>query len=379
MRILSLLLLGALAAAAGAPPSLQADLDLALSLCRSARDTGSSATYRQADEAITRALQASPGNYDALKLRILVLLGLHDFSGALTRARELNHKSPDDVSVWGYLAEANVGIGEYAEAIRDAQWILDLRRGSTLGFTIAARMREISGDLEGARSYYDEALLRVPQEDVQERAWLMTEEAHLQMTMGNKKQARDLLQAALKLSPDNQSALGSLAELETLEGKYDDAILLCRQRLKTADSAEAMYRLAVMLGRAGRMEDADTAYRNFEVKAKAEMGGTLNANRELVFYYADHKNLAAQALAIAAKDAEARHDSETLDAFAWALYCSGKLPEAQAQIERALAPGVREASYFCHALQIAKAREDAVGVKKWQGQLATLPVEDCAK
>jgi Flp pilus assembly protein TadD len=53
-----------------------------------------------------------------------------------------------------------------------------------------------------------------------------------------------------------------------------------------------------------------------------------------------------------------RQDVETLDAYAWALYASGDLAEAQRQMDKALAVGLRDASFFYHAGAIASKRKD---------------------
>jgi uncharacterized protein HemY len=71
------------------PKAAQGYIDRASALCREARDTGKSALYSEASAAIDRALELSPANHEALKLQVAVLLGLHDFSEALRRAKEL--------------------------------------------------------------------------------------------------------------------------------------------------------------------------------------------------------------------------------------------------------------------------------------------------
>src|SRR5450432_2305964 len=49
--------------------------ELASALCRKARDTADVSLYDEAQVALDRALQLSPGNYDAAKLHASVLLG----------------------------------------------------------------------------------------------------------------------------------------------------------------------------------------------------------------------------------------------------------------------------------------------------------------
>lgn len=363
--------------ARAAPESADAYLDLALKHCRRGRDVADSAPYDEANAAIDRALAVAPGNWDALKLHVVVLLGRHAFGEALKQARELNRKTPDDITVWGYLVDANMALGEYAEAEKDAQWILDLRRGSTLGFVKAAALREVFGDLEGALEFYHEALLRTSPNDPDERAWLMTQDARLQLASGNTKRAGELLEGALTLHPGSQLAAGILAALKASQGSYSEALALRRQMLEKTPNAKNLYALANMLEKSGRPTEADAAFRDFESRAQGERAKTFNANRELVFYYADRLRAPERALAIAAKEAETRHDSETLDAYAWALYRSGKFAEARTQIDRALAPGVRDGGYFCHAVQIAAANHDAVSAQRFEKELSGFPASAC--
>jgi tetratricopeptide (TPR) repeat protein len=319
----------------------------------------------------------SPGNYEALKMRVVVLLARHDFAEALTRAGELNHRVPDDTAVWGYLADANMAIGEYAEAIKDAQWILDLRRGSTLGFVKAAASREMAGDGEGAIEFYDEALLRTPSGDPEERCWLLTQNARLQLASGNAALAGERIGKAIALNPESQLAAGILAKLEASEGNFDEAVRLRKQLAAKTATANNLYDLAVLLESSGRTAEAETVFREFESKARKSMSETFNANRELVFYYADHLRSPAEALKIAAREIEARHDSGTLDAYAWALFRSGKFDQAETQIERALAPGVRDGVYFCHALRIAEAKQDPAAVTRARKELASVTGAVC--
>ncbi len=359
------------------PKALQGYLDLASALCRRARDSEDPADYTEASRALDHALELSPGNYDALKLRVVILLGRHDFLEALKQSTALNRNVRDDIAVWGYLVDANMAIGDYGEAEKDAQWILDLRRGSTLGYTKAAPLREMFGDLEGAIEFYDEALLRTSPNDVEDRCSLMTRNARLQLASGNAKHARDLLEKALALNPDSQFTRGMLADLEASQGNIAAALALCRQRNGKAPTPDHLYQLAQMLEKAGLAAEAQAAFQKFESRARAETTHTFNANRDLIFYYADRRNAPAEALAIGARDAQIRHDPETLDAYAWALFRSGKFTEAKTTMDRALSPGVRDGSYFCHARHIAAALQDADAVKLFEKDLAALPATVC--
>ena len=327
--------------------------DLAAALCRKDRDTEDVALYDQADAALQRSLELSPGNYEARKLQVVTLLGRHQFDQALKLASELNHKVPDDIAGWGLLVDTNVALGNYAEAEHDAQVILDLRPGSALGFVKAAGLRELFGDPEGAIEFYREANRRVSQNDADEHAWLFTQIARLELASGNPKHAEDALAQASKLFPESQQALAVLAKLRTAQGNNAEAAALLEKRYRTVGSPQNLYDWAESLERAGQKEAAAAAFRDFERKACAQSGKPYNANRQLVFFYTDHSHEGSKALPLASEEIKARHDSATLDAYAWALYANGRYSEAKLQMDRALAVGVRDPVYLYHAAQIA--------------------------
>src|ERR1700733_10656894 len=168
------------------PSSPEPHIDLAAEYCRKGRDSEEIAYFNKAEAELEIALKLAPGNYDAQKLNVTILLGRNEFNSALKLATELNQRIRDDIAVWGLLAEINAAIGNFKEAVRDAQWVLDLRPGSTLGFTEAARLRAASGDREGAIEFYEEARRRTSLSDAEERAWLVTQVAILTAQSGNK-------------------------------------------------------------------------------------------------------------------------------------------------------------------------------------------------
>lgn len=86
-----------------------------------------------------------------------------------------------------------------------------------------------------------------------------------------------------------------------------------------------------------------------------------NANRELIFYYADYANRSDEALRIAAHEFERRKDVYTLDAYGWALAMNGRNVEARQHLQDALAVGVRDAQLFYHAGIIAERAGDIAG------------------
>jgi tetratricopeptide (TPR) repeat protein len=331
--------------------------DLALALARRARETSDVSYYAQAEAALEKSFQLAPDNLEGQKVRVWVLLGKHEFARALELARVLNKRTPDDVLIYGFLADANVELGNYKDAEEAAQWMLDIRPGNVPGLARAAYLRELFGDVDGAVDLMNAAYQQTPPSELEDRAWILTQVAHLELLDGKLGAAEKLLQQALQFFPGYHYALGNLAKVRIEQQKYAEAVELLRQRLNAAPHAENRYALAEALELAGRDEEARAAYAAFEEKARQEIDWADNANRELIFYYADHERSrsfgATEALRIARIEVARRHDAHTLDAYAWALYVNGQYAEARKQIEAALAVGIRDARIFYHAGAIA--------------------------
>ncbi len=331
------------------PSSPRGYSDLAFAFARRARETSDPGYYRRADEALDRALAIAPEDFEAKKARAWVLLGQHRFADAEALARDLNRRSPDDVMVYGLLTDASAELGLYDEAEKAAQWMLNIRPGNVPGLARAAYLRELFGDLEGAREVMQMALDQTPEGESEDRAWILTQIGHLHLLEGEPSRAERALQRALAAFPGYHYALGGLARVRTAQGRHAEAVTLLRERQAAADHPENRYELAEALERAGEKKEARAEFAEFEKAARAESAGPDNANRELVFYYTDHARKPDEALRIAAAEAASRRDVFTLDAHAWALWANGRKAEARETLRKALAVGVRDPRVLAHA------------------------------
>jgi tetratricopeptide (TPR) repeat protein len=77
-------------------------------------------------------------------------------------------------------------------------------------------------------------------------------------------------------------------------------------------------------------------------------------NRDLALFYADHDMKLTEALDLAQKELEVRHDVYTWDALAWALYKNGKLEDAARASQKAMRFGTRDPLLLFHAGMIAE-------------------------
>ena len=325
---------------------------------KQARATDSAASLADAADAVRQALQLAPKDFEARKLEVKVLLAQHRFREALDRARPLNHGTPDDVEAWGLVSDAALGLGDYTEAERSAQWMLNLRSTNVGGLERGARLRELFGDNDGAREFWESAM-RLTLADEEQRAWLATQLASLIRRTGHATQAETLLRQILEAVPAYQPAVAELAGVRMQQRQYADAVEMLRDRYRKVPRPDVQFELAHALQMAGHQDEADEAYQGFERAARAVIDAPCNYNRQLVLYYTDRAPNPAEALRIAKIEIARRQDVDTLDAYAWALSASGDQAEAQKQLDKALAVGLRDASFFYHAGVIASRLKDS--------------------
>jgi tetratricopeptide (TPR) repeat protein len=354
------------------PQDFEAYNALALALSRRARETSDVTYYTRAEEALKKSYAISPDNFDGKRIGVWLLLGKHEFPAAREQALLLNKKMKDDVMVYGFLTDANVELGNYREAEEACQWMLDLKPANSPAVTRAAYLRELFGDPEGAIDLMNMALESTPPFELEDRAWITTQLAHLKLTMGKLDESEKLSEQALTLFPGYHYALQNLAKVKIQQGRYSEAVDLLQQRYNAAPHAENEFELAVAMRLAGRTEDAKKAFADFERRSLAETNIGDNSNHELIFYYADEANEPAKALEVARREMARRHDVFTTDEYAWALFKNGQYAEARKQIDAALEVGIQDARMLRHAGEIAGKQGDRKAAVDYLNRAAAL-------
>ena len=197
--------------------------------------------------------------------------------------------------------------GRYAEAEKAAQWMLDIRPGNVPALTRAAHLRELFGDHEGAVELMDTSYRRTADVEVEDRAWILTQIAHLSLLTCRTEAAERLLTEALTLFPDYHYALAQMAEVRTQQGRLSEAVAFREKHVAVAPHPENRYELGVALERAGRLgRRTHGVGRVRGGGASARSANWDSANVELIYYYADHAERPADALTLARREAARR-------------------------------------------------------------------------
>jgi tetratricopeptide (TPR) repeat protein len=325
---------------------------LAAAYVRRAGETSDVTFYANAEGTLNKSFQLSPDNFDGMKVKAGILLGRHEYEQALDLANRLNKQSPDDITVYSYLADANTALGNYKEAVAAVQWMLNIRPGNPPGLAHAGLLREVHGDFSGAIDVLQMAFDSISFQETDSRARLLTQISSLYCLTGEWQKADEYANSALGILPAYPEALATLAKVREAQKRYGDAVTLFEKRYAATHRPGDLFDLADALSSAGRPTDAHAAFADFERQALQQSAKADNANLELVAYYTDVTKEPAKALPIARREAARRHDVYTLAAYAWSMAANGDYSAAHAEMTKALAVGVKDPQILAHARDI---------------------------
>lgn len=299
--------------------------------------SGDPAFYDLAVRAFDRAEDADPDNPDTLVGRGRLLLSLHQFSEALEVGLEAVELRPGNAASLGVVVDAQVELGDYEAAAESLQRMLDVRP-DLQSLSRASYLRELHGDLDGARVAMQQALTASSGAPL-ELATLETLLADLQLLDGGLDDAADGYERALESEPTLPGAVAGLARVQAARGDLDGAITRIGEAAQTQPVAAIALLHADLLrlaGRTGEAEDADAI-----VRAVADLQSSVGQIVDLeTARFEAARGDPAEALALARRAFDLRPDNVFAQStLAWALHRSGDTEAAVPFTEQALRLG----------------------------------------
>jgi len=349
------------------PNKVQAWNDLALGLLRRARETADPTYLNDAEDALAQGLKLESTNFQLQRTQVAVMLSRHQFVQARELATALNHRIPDDGLTYGFLAEADIALGNYPEAETNAQWMMNLRPYNTPALLLGATLRALYGDPHGAIDFLKRAYAQTSPVEVEEQAWIADQIASILIDTGQTDAAVQALQLAAQLFPHAPYTMENLARARMAQHRAGDAVQLLLQATALDRDPHALYQLAKSQEAAGQSRESETTLAQFEKLANDPARATDESELDLILMHAGSPDRAVDALRLARQRVELRQDVWTLDAYAWALYANGQFQDADAAVQKALTVGVQSAQIFDHAGHIAQKLNRTADAGKYFG------------
>jgi tetratricopeptide (TPR) repeat protein len=322
-----------------------------------ARESFDPGFYKLAEQCARLIELRNPQSQEAMLLRAHVLQNLHRFKESESLARRLVQQR--DLSFdYGLLGDALMEQGKLRDAVEAYQRMMNLKP-DLRAYARAAHMRWLKGDLEGAIEAMQLAVSAASPQDAESGAWVNTRLAFYEFQTGRVNEAEQRCALALSLQSDYPPTLLLKGKMLLAQSSLGEAVQFLQRAVKLNPLPEYQWTLAEALRVSGKEIEAR------EVEAQLCQRGASSDPRTLALYLATRHESPETALRLARAELNSRSDVFTHDALAWSLAATGKLTEAHAEMQRALAEGTQDARLFFHAGIIAWQAGHSADAERW--------------
>ena len=333
-------------AAQAAPSDPEAQAALGFAFLQTARETADPSDYGRAELALRAAISLDPNSVDAIIGQGSLALSRHQFAAALglgQRARALNRSiAASD----GIVADAEIELGRYADAIKTVQAMVDLRP-DLASYSRVSYLRELNGDLPGAILAMQLAVSAAGPA-TENTEYVRVQLGNLYFATGDLAKARTTYEESLAALPGYHFALAGLARVASAQRRFDVAIGLYQQAVARIPLPELLVGLGETLQAAGRTQEASDQYALVAAEQQLFAANGVRTDMEMAAFFADHGD-SAQAVTLARQAYRERPSIFGADTLAWALYRDGQTPEAAPLLEASLRLGTRNSRLLYHA------------------------------
>ena len=343
------------------PEDLKAKTQLAMAYIQESRITGNHAYYDDATlKLIEQVLEKEPNNYDALCVKATVLLSQHHFSDALIVAQKVNSENPYSAFTYGLLCDAYVELGNYTEAIKAADKMVELRP-DLRSYSRISYLREIHGDYQGAKEAMNLAV-KSGVTGIEQTEWCRTQLGKLYEMTGDTVGAAKAYMMALATRPNYPFALAGMARLAALKGNFTEGVSLIQEAIKGINDPSFYEELSdIYLLQNQRVKSEETAKKVIEL-----LGGNHvdTPNQQHDSNTAPHGHYTAKELAEASlKLGDLSHATDYVnyeynrrpdnidinELMAWVYFKNGDNQKALSHIEKAMSTGSQKATLLWKA------------------------------
>lgn len=369
------------------PSDAKQYIKLATVFITEGRITGNNGYYGNAaikmlDQAIAKNPRDQDIVFEGLSLKSAVLLNMHQFKNALDVAEQGQRLNDFNSGIYGALVDANVEMGNYADAVKDCDKMLTIRP-DLRSYSRASYLRQIHGDNNGAIDAMKMAVESgVP--GMESTEWSRVTWGDLYANIGKLDTAKMIYEASLNYRPGYPFAEMGLARVAAAHKNYDEAIVHTRNAIKVLSEVAFVSYLGDLYALKGDKAKATDTYNDVirlledgEKEQQKNAAIKHNGNRELALAYLNIHDL-DKALAHATIDYNMRPKNiDANDLMAWVLYKKGDFAAAKKYQDQVFITKIKNANQAYKAgLVYAAAGNAALGDNMKKEAVAISPFID---
>lgn len=321
-------------------------LNLGDALMQKARETANHQYYDWAEKAYHQSLVLSPEKSDAMTGLAWVCGERHQFPESIAWGEKAIAINAKDEAAYGLIGDAQIELGDYKGAFKSYQQMLDIRP-DLASYSRGANLLYLTGDTRKGMWLMTKAI-KAGGAYGENTAWCSAKLAEMLVGEGAVVPAESILKDAAKIAPNNYYVLAAMGKVQTARGNYPEAIALYQKAVAIAPQHAGLVALGDLYTVTGQKDKAEETFalveRMHEEHKKYGNGDELYMAR----FFAEHDRQLPRALAIAQMHQDTKN-AVNADTVAWCYYKNNKLPEAKAQIKRALTAAAPDAPVLFHA------------------------------
>jgi tetratricopeptide (TPR) repeat protein len=254
-------------------------------------------------------------------------------------------------------------MGDYDEAAAAYNSVQTLGRITTSTLSLAylsdsrlAYLSYLSGNSAEAIRLMKSAIAAALQTSVphENLAWLYFELGERYFQAGDLENAGLSYQSGISAEADHYRSLAGLAKVRAAQGRLEESIQLYQRSISIIPFPVYVAELGDVYKKLAQAKEAQQQYDLVEYIGHLDKLNQVLANRELALFYADQGIKLPEALELARKELEVRHDIYTWDTLGWVLYKNGRYQEASEASNKALALHTNDSLLLFHAGMICQ-------------------------
>lgn len=325
----------------------QAWVQLGDALMQKARDTADVSYYSRAEAAYRQALALRSTDIGALIGLAWVSGARHEFEHSIEWARQAVAIAPQHHAAYGLLGDAAIEMGDYEEAIKHYQKMLDIRPDLS-SYSRGAHLLFVTGDTRRAMALMHKAIAAgAPY--AENTAWCRAQLAVMLWSTGAVLPAEQLLHTALAAAPNNYHVLAAMGKIKAAQQDYDAALDYYQRASAIAPQLEVVIALGDLYRLTGNQEAAAKQDALVHVMHQLNTANGVRDDIAMARFYADRERHLPEALQIAEAVYKTRQNVFVADTLAWCYYKNGRYEEASKAIKKALSQKTPDAMILFHA------------------------------
>lgn len=320
-----------------------------------AKLTGDTNWLKKAKNFADRSLKILPfSNVQARSVLAQIALNQHQFEEAISRAEDILKERPHTTGAMVILASASLALGNLNEASLYADKLVD-QKLSLEAYTWRALVMEAQGREVEAEFDFRKAIASEDIGDMQESAWVRSLFGRFFLRKGMYGKAQELVQEALRISPQYHLALNLWADLEIEQGNLESAERHCREAFASSKQLPYLSQLAKLKKLRGDLIGANELQSQSEKMIREELRDGNTGHRlelaKLLLARAQPGDV-REAVELSAVEVNERRTAETLYVHSKALLAAGSKSEAREEVRSVLRTGARFQEYFRQAAAV---------------------------